>query len=78
MEAELFATFPAVPYYSPGYPTTDGFIPWRLFLLYYYQIPRVSAQRTLEMASAICIALAGSDPGIQVAVRRLRRLAGEP
>lgn len=39
--------------YHPTYPTRDGAIPWRLFVLYTRAMPRLTTRDQLEQAYAV-------------------------
>ena len=59
-----------------GELTTDGYIPWKLFLLLYSKLSAVSALAALNQVRAVSVAMAGAF-GDKQAGRRIRELVKE-
>lgn len=72
--ARFCATYPGL--FHGGWPTRDGYIPYRLFALLYRAIPHVQATSTLSRAhgTAAGIGLSFGDKGAK-AIRPLTELA---
>lgn len=81
LAARFVARYGMAALHNPSaYPTTDGFIPWRLFLSWMSADAGLSAADQLRQASAVQLGaatvMAGDKPSVKAAWRKLTKAAG--